>query len=155
MKIKLGRAEIGLLHRMVCQPETIAVPKNPTQPHPPYEAPDRSGAKMLAKLIKVVRTKIMKETGSNSWEIPESWEGSIKQTFVDKLSEIVVHYQALGMSSTFVQQYWNIRDQLEGKTVVDDDLSDVLDDVVEDELKREAELTPPNSVEPKADKKPE
>jgi hypothetical protein len=115
---------------MVCQPETIAKPNRPTEQHTPYEASDRTGAKMLGKLIKVMRTRILTETGPNQWSIPEKWEGNIKQTFADKLLEIVIHYSALGMSSMFVQEYWNIRDQLEGKELQEDDFSDVLDESV-------------------------
>ena len=139
MKIKLGRREINLLHRVVCQPESVALPRNPTQPHPPYEASDRTGAKMLSKLIKVIRTKIMVETGPNQWEIPERWEGGIKQTFADKLLEIMIHYSALGMSSTWVQEYWTIRDQLEGKRMDADDISEVLDDEDGEEEEEEEE----------------
>ena len=130
MKLTLRSPEVALLNRILMAPDSIGQPSNLQQPHPIYQASDATGSKQVIALRKWLEQRVMEPTGrgGSQFKVDAVYKGGLKQTYVNRLIEVMDHYKALGMAATKDSEaYWNIYDQLKGNKIVDENLDDVED----------------------------
>ena len=115
MKLSFTKEESDLIARMVCFGETINHQLFDTKL---YQAKDMPGAKQVRALQQWAETKL---TIKKDKEIEfQAFEGGLKQVYVDRLKEILEHYQKIGFSTAFCKNYVTVMAKLKGETITED-----------------------------------
>lgn len=140
MHLCLDRSALRLLDRMIRNPGTLGLQEVGPQ-FQQWRAKDEAGAKEILRLQKWLEMKVFERVSEDAFKIPEKWEGGLPQTYVDRLLEVVKYYEPLGFLPAHVQDYFNLRNALEGKTGEDKALTELFD-YKEPEKKEEAAKEP-------------
>ena len=125
MRFKLSKDAVWLLTRMIKSPMQLPLTQAnmvhqsgmPRQ----FTSPDRKHAKKVELLQKWLEDKVLeavtedKEKPENRAWRPKDFEGSLTQTYIEILQEIVKFYEPIGMLAENVKVYGELADALDGK----------------------------------------
>jgi hypothetical protein len=122
VNLEFPKTEIGLLNAFLREYQNL--PMNEIMPPlRPYQAKDKPGAKQIAALQRWLEKKVMEKKVEGTGYKFNDWSGSLPKVYVERLLEIVKHYEPLGMLPTvFMQDYWSLRAKLEGEKPDFDDI---------------------------------
>jgi len=127
MKLSLTEGSANLLKAMVIEPHMLnlaLVGENFKH----WRAHDNSGARQVVSLQKWLEQKVLEKAEPKGFVAPkDGWTGALPQVYVDRLKEIVKHYEPLGMMPTVTRDYLSLVDALDGKPLEDKATEELLD----------------------------
>lgn len=143
MKFKVNRVSAPFLNNLLRNVGGLGTHLLGTPTFPHYKVKDRAGARQVLALERWIEKEL--KVLEDVREIPESWskELTLQKTYVDRLLDMLKHYEELGYLAATMKFYWELYDALTGETTQLDDPSncsgeDLGDLVGEDEPKEEA-----------------
>ena len=125
MKLVLTERATSLLWQVVVQPNTLNTGVclgNPTFKH--YVATDVPAMKQVASLQKWVREKVAFEDEKTNQVKFDAVTVGLKQTYVDRVMDMLGHYKELGKTPLYVQAYLELEAALKGEVFSADDPSE-------------------------------
>lgn len=117
MKLSLTKEESEMIGLFICRAEMVNHQLFDTKI---YQAKDMPGAKQLSSLQNWIESKLLFKNKVNEPLQAQAYDGSLKQVYVDRLKEIMEHYQKAGFSTAFCKAYVSLMAKLKGETVTDD-----------------------------------
>jgi len=125
MKLELDVGMIHLLNGMIRMNGLLplgAAGGNPQNPLPLYKAPDEAAQRQMVALQKWVEKRLLvkKRDDGKSLDYPELGDGetvsvSLRQAYIDRIKELMKHYEKIGQLSQMVEPYLKLKDALDGK----------------------------------------
>jgi len=140
MKLHLDEGMIGLLNGLLRAPHTLPTHQLGQREFPHYTAGDFAASREVVALQKWLEKACMKpikmESGQDGFEFIEGTYG-LKKVYVNRLLDIMKHYERMGRLASIVGPYCGLMDQLEGRIYEMDDPSEECGE--EDEIAAEGE----------------